>query len=68
MSLRHLVLMGRKLVAVPHFWEGMSWDPITHNVAWAEAWLHAKFHLDPSNRLATIQHVTHRQTGQTTVR
>ena len=30
----------------------------------AEAYLHAKFHLDPSNRLATI-HRHHRQTGQT---
>jgi len=27
----------------------------------AESYLHAKFHLDPSNRLATV----HRQTGQT---
>jgi len=33
----------------------------------AEAYLHAKFHLDPSNRLATV-HERHRQkdrTGQT---
>jgi len=28
------------------------------------AYLHAKFHLDPSNRLATV-HQRHRQTGQT---
>jgi len=33
-------------------------------VARAEAYLHAKLHLDPSNRLATI-HQRHRQTGQT---
>ena len=33
----------------------------------AEAYLHAKFHLDPSNRLATI-HQRYRQTGQTTDR
>jgi len=35
-------------------------------VAGAEAYLHAKFHLDPSNRLATV-HQLHRQdrTGQT---
>jgi len=33
-------------------------------VARAEAYLHAKFHLDPSNRLATV-HERHRQTGQT---
>jgi len=26
-----------------------------HNVSSAEAYVHAKFHLDPSNRLATIQ-------------
>jgi len=32
-------------------------------VARAEAYLLAKFHLDPSNRLATI-HQRHRQTGQ----
>jgi len=32
-------------------------------VARAEAYLHAKFRLDPSNRLATI-HQRHRQTGQ----
>jgi len=29
----------------------------------AEAYLHAKFHLDPSNRLATI-HQRHRQTDR----
>jgi len=32
-------------------------------VAGAEAYLRAKFHLDPSNRLATV-HQRHRQTGQ----
>jgi len=33
-------------------------------VAWAEAYLLTKWHLDPSSRLATIrQH--HRQDGQT---
>jgi len=32
----------------------------------AEAYLHAKFHLGPSNRLATVNHnVTDKQTGQT---
>jgi len=41
-------------------------------VARAEAYLHAKFHVDPSNRLATIHQryrqtdrQTNRQTGQT---
>ena len=38
-----------------------SWVPILHNVARAEAYLHAKFHLDPSNRLATV-HERYRQT------
>ena len=33
-------------------------------MARAEAYLHAKFHLDPSNRLATI-HQRHRQTDRT---
>ena len=35
-------------------------------MAKAEAYLHAKFHLDPSNRLATV-HERHRQDRQTTV-
>jgi len=43
---------------------GGSWVPIWHNVARAESYLDAKFHLDPSNRLATI-HQRHRQTGWT---
>jgi len=30
-----------------------SWVPIQHNVARAEAYLHAKFHLDPCSHLAT---------------
>ena len=38
--------------------------PIEHSVAWAEAYLHAKFQLDPSNRLATIDQC-HRQTDRT---
>jgi len=33
-------------------------------MAKAEAYLRAKFHLDPFNRLATV-HERHRQTGQT---
>jgi len=54
--------MGRKLGAVPLF--GGSWVPIWHNVAGADAYLRAKFHLDPSNRFATI-HERHRQTDRT---
>jgi len=37
------------------------WVPISHNVAWAEAYLRTKWQLDPSDRLATI-HQRHRQT------
>jgi len=40
-----------------------DWFPIERNVAKAEAYLYAKFHLDPSNRLATV-HQRHRQTRQ----
>jgi len=44
-----------------------SWDTIQHNIAWAEAYLRTKRHLDPSNRLATIhQHL--RQDRETTGR
>jgi len=43
--------------------------PHQNNVAGAEAYLHAKFHLDPSNRVATILQRYHNtptlQTGQT---
>ena len=42
-----------------------SWVPIKHNVAWAEAYLRTKWHLDPSNRLATI-HQRYRQTDRQT--
>jgi len=44
--------MGRKLGAGPLL--GGSWIPISHNVAWAEAYLRTKQHLYPSSRLATI--------------
>ena len=40
-------------VAVPLLWGRGSWVPIKHNVAWTEAWLHTKWHLDPFSRLAT---------------
>jgi len=30
-----------------------SWVPIEHKVAWAKAYLHTKWHLSPSSRLAT---------------
>ena len=33
---------------------GVSWVCIQHNVAWAKAYLRAKWHLYPSSRLATV--------------
>ena len=57
--------MRRKLGAPPHFGGGeLSWVSIKHNVARAEAYKHAKFHLNPCNHLATI-HQRHRQTDRT---
>jgi len=57
--------MGRKLGgAVPLWGEGAGSPSDTINVARAEAYLHAKFHLDPSNPLATI-HQHYRQTDRT---
>jgi len=47
--------------ALPPFWGGGA-SP-SNNVAGAEVYLHAKFHLDPSNRLATV-YQRHRWTGQ----
>jgi len=45
--------MGRKLGGLcARFWGILV--PIEHNVGWTEAHLHAKYHLDPSSRLATI--------------
>ena len=44
-----------------------SWGssvPILRNVAWDEAYLCTKWHLDPSNRLATI-YQRHRETDRT---
>jgi len=47
--------MGRKVWGgCCAFFPWGSWIPIQHNVAWAEAYLRTKWHLDPSNRLATI--------------
>jgi len=52
------------LGAVPIFWWGRSWVPVERNVAWAEVYLYTKWHLDPSNRLATVHH-RHTQTDRT---
>ena len=53
--------MGRKLGLCP-FGEGELGPHLTQGGR-AEAYLRAKFHLDPSNRLATI-YQRYRQTGQ----
>jgi len=54
--------MSQKLVGAP-LGEGDLDPNLSHNVNRAEAYLQAKFRVDPSNRLATI-HQRHRQTGQ----
>jgi len=43
---------------------GGELGPVTHIVAWAEAYLRTKWHLDPSSRLATI-HQRYRHTDRT---
>jgi len=45
-----------------------SLDPVLHDVARAEAYLHAKFHLDPSNCLATVNQCYRQTDRQITVR
>jgi len=45
--------MGQKFGGCAPYGRG-SWVPIQHNVAWAQAYLCTKWHLDPSNRLASI--------------
>ena len=56
--------MGRKLGRGCAPLERRSWVSILHNVAGDEAYLFAKFHLDPLNSLATI-HQRYRQTDRT---
>jgi len=56
--------MGQKLGVCP-FREG-ELGPHLNNVSGAEAYLHVKFNLDPSNRLATVNQ-RYRQTGQTDI-
>jgi len=49
--------MGRKFwrwLCAPPPWGGRNWVHILRKVAWDEAYLHAKYHLDPFSRLATI--------------
>jgi len=58
--------MGRKVgAAVPPFGGGELGSHLTQ-CGQGRALLHAKFHLDPSNRLATI-HQRHRQTDRQTM-
>jgi len=45
--------MSRKLGGSAPYGE-KSWIPMQHSVAWVEAYLHTKWRLDPSSRLATI--------------
>ena len=41
------------------FLGGGSWVPIEDKVAWAEAYLHTKWHLSPSSGLATTDTVSY---------
>jgi len=43
----------------PFLWEELG--PHLNNIAWAKAYLRAKWHPDPSNRLATIHQRHYRQ-------
>jgi len=45
--------MGRKLGALHPFWGEEVCSHLTE-VAWAEAYLRTKWHLNPSNHLATM--------------
>jgi len=45
--------MGRKLGAVPPFWEGKLGPHLAQYIL-GRCLLHTKWHLDPSNRLGTI--------------
>jgi len=46
--------LGGRGCAVPFFLWVASWVPIEHKVACAEAYLHTKWHLSPSSRLAKL--------------
>jgi len=45
--------MGQKLGGGCALFSEGSWVSIEHKVAWSEAYLRTKWHLSPSNRLAT---------------
>jgi len=58
--------MGGKIGGCAPF---LELDPHLHKVARAEAYLHAKFHLDPFNRLANVtDKQAYRRARQTTDR
>ena len=62
--------MGRKLGSSVPIWGGELGLHLTQcRFNWAEAYLHAKFHLDPSSRLATVhqRYTQGREIGQTKV-
>jgi len=42
---------GPKIGGSAPFWGGMGWVPIYHRVAWGDAYLRTKWHLDASSRL-----------------
>jgi len=50
----HLATMAENWSGLCPVWGRGSWVLIYHSVAGAEAYMHAKFHIDPSNRLVTI--------------
>jgi len=58
---RATINMGRNLGEAVLFWGEMG--PHLTQCCRAKTYVHAKFHLDPSNRLATV-HEHYRQTGQ----
>jgi len=64
----HLAItgMGRKLGLLCHLFGEWELGPHLTHMTRAEAYLHAKFHLDPSNRLAKVhqRYGQDRQTGQ----
>jgi len=46
--------MGQNWVAGCARFSGGELGPIEHKVVWAKAYLHTKWHLSPSSRLATM--------------
>jgi len=57
--------IGRKVEGCCASFRWRSWVPISYNIAWDEAYLRTKWHLDPSSRVVTI-HQRYRQTDRQT--